>query len=292
MRSLGNRTYCYNNFRMHKNVFHHLHNVLVESYSLKSTKRMSSVESLALFLWMYGCPHEMRHAEDRFYRSKETCIRKFDEVLTFLNKLAADIIRPLDPEFTNVHPKLQSARFTPYFDNCIGAIDGTHVPVVVPSNQLVQHMGRKGFTGQNVLAICDFNMSATQPIVHPNPAAPFSQCRRASIREQSTGAAPPTPVRRRGGFSSLDLGPSRPSGVSAAIHAGLLCLSGRVSGRRIRRRAACATLGRGGWDRGDAPSDRPPYTRTHFVGFHDESPDTYSAPSPPLFRLFAKQIFY
>ena len=49
-----------------------------------------------------------------------------------VNKLATDIIRPRDPEFRTMHQRLQFARFTPYFDNCIGTIDGTHVPVVVP----------------------------------------------------------------------------------------------------------------------------------------------------------------
>jgi hypothetical protein len=52
-------------------------------------------------------------------------------------------------------------QFSPYFDNCIGAIDGTHVPVVVPLSQVVQHTGRKGYTSQNVLAICDFDIRFT-----------------------------------------------------------------------------------------------------------------------------------
>jgi hypothetical protein len=38
-------------FRMNKHVFDRLHNVLVESYGLKGTKRMSSVEALGMFLY-------------------------------------------------------------------------------------------------------------------------------------------------------------------------------------------------------------------------------------------------
>lgn len=38
MRTLGNRTQCYNMFRMHENVFDSLHNILVQRYGLKSTK--------------------------------------------------------------------------------------------------------------------------------------------------------------------------------------------------------------------------------------------------------------
>jgi hypothetical protein len=44
--SLGNMTSCFNMFSMHSDVFYKLHNVLVESYGLKSTTRMSSIESL------------------------------------------------------------------------------------------------------------------------------------------------------------------------------------------------------------------------------------------------------
>lgn len=67
-----------------------------------------------------------------FFRSTETCNRKFDKVLCSVEKLAADIISPRDHEFRTVHERYMSPRFTPYFDNCIGAIDGTLVPVVVP----------------------------------------------------------------------------------------------------------------------------------------------------------------
>jgi hypothetical protein len=49
MRTLENPRACYNMFRMSQNVFDKLHNVLVESYGLKSTKKMTSVETLGLF---------------------------------------------------------------------------------------------------------------------------------------------------------------------------------------------------------------------------------------------------
>ena len=82
-------------------------------------------------------------------------------MLACLCKLAADIIRPKDPRFRAMHERLQSPRFAPFFDKCIGALDGTHVKVVVPTNQVVPHMGRHGYTSQNVLALCDFDMRLT-----------------------------------------------------------------------------------------------------------------------------------
>lgn len=152
---------CYNMFRMARPVFDELHDLLLKKYGLKSSPKMSSVEALGMFLWMVGAPQSFRQAENRLVRSTETISRKFDEVLACVVKLAADIISPRDPEFRTPHPRVQQRRFAPYFANCIGAIDGTHVPVVVPTKLVVQYMGRYGFTTQNVLAICDFDMRFT-----------------------------------------------------------------------------------------------------------------------------------
>jgi hypothetical protein len=101
----------------------------------------------------------VRQAYNRFERSIETVSRKFDEVLQSVYKLSADVIKPSDPEFRTVHPRLHGPRFHPFFDNCIGAIDGTHI--VVPLSKVVQHTGRHRYTTQNVLVICDFDMRFT-----------------------------------------------------------------------------------------------------------------------------------
>ncbi|WVZ65976.1 hypothetical protein U9M48_015256, partial [Paspalum notatum var. saurae] len=156
--TLENPKDCFDMFRMSKDLFYRLHDVLVSSYGLKSTKKMGSVESLAMFLWMVGAPQSVRQAENRFERSAETISRKFNDVLHCLYKLSADIVKPKDPEFKDVHPKLKSARYSPHFDNCIGAIDGIHIPVIVPASKVLQHVGRHGYSTQNVLAICDFDM--------------------------------------------------------------------------------------------------------------------------------------
>jgi hypothetical protein len=48
------------------------------SYGLRSTNKMSSIESLAMFLWVIGAPQSIRQAENRFERSTETVSRKFE----------------------------------------------------------------------------------------------------------------------------------------------------------------------------------------------------------------------
>ena len=106
IRTLGHSTECYNMFRMERAVFDSLHNLLVQSYGLRSTRRMSSVESLAMFLWMVSAPQSIRQAENRFVRSMETLHRKFDKLLECFIKLVGDIIQPLDPEFRTPHPRV------------------------------------------------------------------------------------------------------------------------------------------------------------------------------------------
>ena len=158
---LGNRKACYNMFRMSPDMFHSLHDLLVESYGLKSNSKSASIEALGMFLWMVGAPQSVRQANDRFERSLGTVHSMFHRVLKSVVKLASDIIRPNDPNFSTMHDRLRNPRFYPYFKDCIGAIDGTHVPCVVPSDKFVQHLCRKGMTTQNVLAVCDFDMRFT-----------------------------------------------------------------------------------------------------------------------------------
>jgi hypothetical protein len=45
-----------------------------------------------------------------------------------------------------------------YFKNCIGAIDGTHIPASVKEIYSSRFRNRKGFLSQNVLAASSFDM--------------------------------------------------------------------------------------------------------------------------------------
>jgi hypothetical protein len=45
--------------------------------------------------------------------------------------------------------------------NCIGSIDGTHVPVSMSPDQATPFRNRKGTLSQNVMVVCDFNLNIT-----------------------------------------------------------------------------------------------------------------------------------
>ena len=160
-RTLADPIDCYDMFRVHRPVFNRLHNLLVSSYGLKSKAKMNSVEALGMFLWIVGAPQSVRQAKNRFTRSLESISRNFDRVLCSVLKLAKDVIKPKDPTFSPVLPVLENPDFWQHFNDCIGAIDGTHVKLVVPKSKVVPHLCRHKYTSQNVLAVCDFDMRFT-----------------------------------------------------------------------------------------------------------------------------------
>lgn len=43
--------------------------------------------------------------------------------------------------------------------NCLGAIDGTHLPMTIASSEAAPYRNRKGTFSQNVMAACDFNIN-------------------------------------------------------------------------------------------------------------------------------------
>lgn len=66
-----------------------------------------------------------------WYREK----KKLDEVLSGLLKLAADIVKPIRVS-SQVNVLVNDQWYGPYFKDCIGALDGTHVQVHSPSHNV------------------------------------------------------------------------------------------------------------------------------------------------------------
>ena len=58
-----------------------------------------------------------------------------------------------------MHERLE--KYTPFFDGCIGALDGTHIRVCVDRKAHDDFTNRKGWTSQNVIAVCDFDTRFT-----------------------------------------------------------------------------------------------------------------------------------
>ncbi|XP_050125575.1 uncharacterized protein LOC126602729 [Malus sylvestris] len=121
-----------------EHVFKDLLETLKRDYGLKRIGDTTLEEALAMFLSTLVHGHTNRMVQERFQRSGKTVSRWFGILLDVVSHLATDIICPHDRQFKRVSNKIKDDnRYWPYFKGCIGVIDGTHVPVVVPREMQV-----------------------------------------------------------------------------------------------------------------------------------------------------------
>ncbi|GMI86646.1 hypothetical protein like AT5G41980 [Hibiscus trionum] len=136
--------------------FFNLCDILTRKNLLQSTRAVSVREQVIIFLHIIGHNVRFRVIGSRYYRSTETIHRYFKIVLRAISKLYKLVIRLPDestpPEIRN------NPRFYPYFKDCVGALDGTHVHASVPLSIQGRFRSRKGGTTQNVLAAITFDL--------------------------------------------------------------------------------------------------------------------------------------
>ena len=136
-----------------------LHNILRDCYGLKGSRELESIEALAMFLWACGTNQCQRQMHERFRRGLGTCSKVFSHVLAAMTRFADDVLRPRDTTYSVLPAEL--LEYTPFSDGCIGAMDGTHIEVIVDKGVRDNHINRKGKPTQNVVAVCDFDTRFT-----------------------------------------------------------------------------------------------------------------------------------
>ncbi|XP_021724717.1 uncharacterized protein LOC110692032 [Chenopodium quinoa] len=137
--------------------FHYAY--LESRYGLKPSLRMSIIEKVGIFVYVLAHDVPNRLILERFQHSGETGSRVFKEVLYVMDGMSRDILVPRDPSFKEVPRYLANdARYMPYFKDCIGAIDGTHISIIVPEEDQLRYKGKKGIPTMNILAVCDFDL--------------------------------------------------------------------------------------------------------------------------------------
>jgi hypothetical protein len=158
----GNDNMFFEQLRMRKHVFQQLVWELTNNYGLTPTKNIGVEENVALFLYMIGHGATYRNVQGRFQHSGQTIHNHVHRVLTAVYKLGNHIIRPSDQMHSVASDYIKDDdRYWPYFKDCIGAIDGTHIAIHVPADKQIPYFNRKGYTSTNVMAVCDFNMCFT-----------------------------------------------------------------------------------------------------------------------------------
>lgn len=146
---------------------------LEKNTKLEASRFTAIDEKLCIFLNIAAQGSTMRKTAFDFGHSTETIFRLvklnlksrwelteqhnsvFHEVVDALLTLAKHKIRL--PSCEKVPEKIQdNPKFFPFFQNCIGAIDGSHFAVKPPYDEQAAWRNRKQMITQNVLAVCDF----------------------------------------------------------------------------------------------------------------------------------------
>ncbi|XP_074351567.1 uncharacterized protein LOC141690691 [Apium graveolens] len=109
---------------------------------------------VATFLINVGHNDHYCNVRQRFNHSHFATSTNFNKVLKALNTIAPYMmVKP-----GGVSPKIfGSTRFYPYFKDCVGAIDGTHISAMVRGRE-VSNYHNYGINFQNVLTACYFDL--------------------------------------------------------------------------------------------------------------------------------------
>uniref|UniRef100_A0A8R7TKV1 DUF8040 domain-containing protein n=1 Tax=Triticum urartu TaxID=4572 RepID=A0A8R7TKV1_TRIUA len=126
-------------FRMEPEIFKSITDYLRRENLLKGTSRVAVEEQLAMFMYMISHNASNQDLQKYFQHSAETIHRKINNIFGLIPTLAQRFIKI--PNSLQPHPKIVSnTHYWPYFQNCIGAIDGTHIPITIAEDK-APHLG-------------------------------------------------------------------------------------------------------------------------------------------------------
>ncbi|PPD80543.1 hypothetical protein GOBAR_DD22529 [Gossypium barbadense] len=148
--------HCIDMIRMRPIAFFNLCDILSTNNLLQSSKSVDIREQVVIFLHIIGHNVRFRVIGSRYYRSIQTVHHYFRVVLRAILKLYRLVIRL--PDESTPSEIRNNPRFYPYFKDCIGALDGTHIHASVPPSMQGRFRSHKGGTTQNVLAAITFDL--------------------------------------------------------------------------------------------------------------------------------------
>jgi hypothetical protein len=144
--------------RLWSTLFEELLEWLLVHTDLTETERsiISAAEKLIIFLIIVAYGLSFHVAEEIFQHSTATISAIFYEVLKGMLTLHCAVILPAlneTPEEIAEDPKHC------FFADCIGALDGCHIPICIPPTEYGQWRNQKQVVTQNMLAVCNFKMN-------------------------------------------------------------------------------------------------------------------------------------
>lgn len=102
--------------------------------------------------------HSVRQTAERYQHSYSTISSVIHEVSVVMMRVRNKLF--VKPSSTIIPERISSThKFSPFFEHCIGALDGSHIPAVLPAADKACFRNRKGVLSKNVLAVVNFDMT-------------------------------------------------------------------------------------------------------------------------------------
>ncbi|XP_021765928.1 uncharacterized protein LOC110730433 [Chenopodium quinoa] len=143
--------------RLDRDMFVRLVQLMIEKTSLSDGRFVKVAEQVGIVLFILARGASQRQAADTFKHSISTISKYFRRVLQALTRLSCDLICPYQGLADIPLEVQENSLYWPFFKDCVGALDGTHISAVVSDGDGQPFRGRKGTKTWNVLASCSFN---------------------------------------------------------------------------------------------------------------------------------------
>ena len=144
--------------RMDRPTFQSLLLLLETHGGFGDSKYISAGEKLLAFILVLT-GNSNREINERWQHSGSTISLLVHEVAETFKRCQQHFWCPVKRDDPTQPEIAQNPKFGPYFANCIGALDGTHIPAIVPSAEQRPFRNRKKQLSQNVLGVANFNQT-------------------------------------------------------------------------------------------------------------------------------------
>ena len=150
------------NFRMSRSTFMELCEGLRPLLTRKSTRMRGpiSVETqMALTLYYLSDEGRYRKVANAFGISRSSVFITVRRVCTAISEYLGPIYVHLPTCEREVLELVSQFHVYHGFSQCMGAVDGTHMPIKEPTENASDYINRKGYTSINVQATCDYTIT-------------------------------------------------------------------------------------------------------------------------------------
>lgn len=149
--------FCRNRTGLEPETFRLLQETLCEYGLAEKCGKVQPTEKLLIYLDYVRTRRSMRQLRSTYQHSLRTFAKTLHSVNRCLLRLYKEVVIAPDTEPSRI---MDDPKYRP-FRGAVGAVDGCHIPMVIPSAEQNPWRNRKQFISTNVMAACDFDGNFT-----------------------------------------------------------------------------------------------------------------------------------